>query len=45
MLSNGVNDPDSKNISTKTGIDSNANCGIEFAIVASKILSDVTAKR
>ena len=43
MLSNGVKLPDNKNMTTNTGIDSSANCGIEFATVASKIPSDVTA--
>jgi hypothetical protein len=45
MLSNGVKLPESKNITTKTGIDSSANCGIEFTIVASKILRDVVVGR
>ncbi len=45
MLSNGVNDPDSKNMMMKTGIARSANCGIEFAIGASKMPSDATANR
>ncbi len=45
MLSNGVKLPDSKNMITNTGIDNNANCGIEFVSVANRMLSDDKAKR
>ena len=45
VLSKGVKLPDNRNMTTKTGIDRSANCGMELAIVANRTLRDVTEKR
>jgi hypothetical protein len=45
MLSNGVKLPESRNITTNTGIDKSANYGIELATVASRMPSEHTANR
>src|SRR6516225_3045641 len=43
MLSNGVKLPESRNITTNTGIDKSANYGIELATVARRMPSEHTA--